>query len=42
MGDAAVTLDMRRFDHQETAPEFASIPRCVMCQLLPTPSSALY
>src|SRR5271154_3667005 len=24
------------------APEFDSMPRCVMCQSLPTPSSALY
>ena len=42
MGDAADAFDMGRLEHSKPAPEFASMPRWVMCQSLPTPSLALY
>ncbi len=42
MGDAAVPLDMGRFEHEQAGTEFASMPRWVMCQSSATPSLALY
>jgi len=42
MRDAADALDTGRLHDTSDAPEFASMPRCVVCQGLGTPSSALY